>query len=140
MGAPFEAMIEGATMRGQPVPVTVSVPSDPGLCDHGPRQERFAGVLPAQLNPEHDKDMICVLERIGNMLTPEQLSFIKAPSGWLTFGADQPLNQRTFRSRKPFSATAEQVGGGHRAQRLLPAAGWLAAWLRAQAGHNILRL
>ena len=47
----------------------------------GHLEDVLTGVLQPQFNPTYDSCMVRVVQQIAAMLTPDQLSFLKAPAG-----------------------------------------------------------
>jgi hypothetical protein len=87
--------------------------------------------------------MVEVLDKMASILTPQQLTFLKTPSGYLKFGRrfdkDGVLMRRPFEMRQDFDASENAIDVGHNCHRkaereLLQAAKWIATPAQAANG------
>ena len=125
------------------MPILATRPTEAARSVQGTKYERFAVVLPAQIYPEQDSAMVEVLDKMASILTPQQLTFLKTPSGYLKFGRrfdkDGVLMRRPFEMRQDFDASENAIDVGHNCHRkaereLLQAAKWIATPAQAANG------
>jgi hypothetical protein len=73
-GEPFPVLVGNAGPHKETVKALVIWPK-------GHLEDVLTGVLQPQFSPAHDLCMVRVLEQMAALLTPDQLSYLKAPAG-----------------------------------------------------------
>ena len=109
-GSTVEAKIHDATACRSVVRAMVTCPTTSmGLVEQGVGVvERCSGILPQQFNPTQDHEIVSVLTAIASILTPAELTFLKAPSGHHAFVGSGSQYTR-WKDRKPYTGQNDGV-------------------------------
>jgi hypothetical protein len=110
-GEPFPVLVGNAGPHKETVKALAIWPK-------GHLEDVLTGVLQPQFSPAHDLCMVRVLEQMAALLTPDQLSYLKAPAGRvIKLPSANGNDYFHFRERGGFVAAEQQIHGSHSAHR-----------------------